>query len=92
MKNYINAKQTSGNFQEEETDSMIRFSRAIIAQAFIDLCRKYSRTEDVLAQKDAKEWLSKSSRDLRYICNMAKISEGQVIKKAEKMINLQHSL
>lgn len=93
MKNYNNTQTIQpilNQGQEEEFDALTRLGRAIIAQAFIDLFRKYTRTEDILAQKQAKEWLSKPSNDLKYICSIAKMSQGEVMKKAEKMINLQY--
>lgn len=74
--------------EQKESESVIRLGRAIIAQAFIDITRKYTRTEDLIAQEDAKRWLTNDSEELDYICNIANMSKESIMEKAKRIISL----
>ncbi len=60
--------------------------RAVILQSILDRLTQSKRGEDIMARKQAKNWMNLQNKDFLAVCGFAQLEADFVIRKAEDAI------
>ena len=70
------------NMQENLTPE-VSLWRAVILQSILDRLTQSKRGEDIMARKNAKNWMNINNEKFRTVCQFAQLEPDFVIRKAE---------
>ena len=57
--------------------------RAVILQSILDRLTQSKRGDDIMARKNAKNWMNIQNEEFRTVCQFAQLEPTFVIRKAE---------
>jgi hypothetical protein len=82
MANYKTFELIYANMQENLTPE-VSLWRAVILQSILDRLTQSTRGEDIMARKNAKNWMNIKNDEFRTVCEFAQLEADFVIRKAE---------